>query len=395
MTSTSRYDVLVAGGGPAGLSAAFAAASGGLRVAVFERSKEIGYPIHTSGGSWLHEMRQFGIPERLMHPIRTGRFIAPAAEATFTYDEPVSCILDVRGLYQFLALQAAKAGANIFPGIRVERIVLSHNRPCGLRVHPGGEVFAPLLIDATGMAGILARQLGLRRDFARYGLGAECDVVASEWPQDTITLLFGSLVGAAGYGWIFPHGDERVRIGVGLIHPDTRRDPRTALDQLLTSLRQGDTSSLRISFQSMLEYHTGATPSCPPLEKTSVDGLLVAGDAGALVSTLLGEGIRFAIATGRMAGEIAIQAHEANRFDAGFLSRFDHQWQSQFGRLFALAHWVNRRLAQFDDQAWNEKIHWLSHLPAESIPPLLKGEWQRLPVLSALWRHRKLIKTWL
>ena len=66
MTATTdgaqRYDVLVVGGGPAGLSAAEAAAKAGARVAVLERRKEIGYPVHTSGGSWISDMRAIGIP---------------------------------------------------------------------------------------------------------------------------------------------------------------------------------------------------------------------------------------------------------------------------------------------------------------------------------------------
>jgi flavin-dependent dehydrogenase len=77
------YDVLIAGAGPAGLSAAGAAARAGLRVAIFERSKEIGYPVHTSGGSWIAELRRLGVPDRFMHPIRTGKFLAPSATATF------------------------------------------------------------------------------------------------------------------------------------------------------------------------------------------------------------------------------------------------------------------------------------------------------------------------
>src|SRR5574341_1940447 len=106
MPKPNFYDVLIAGAGPAGLSAAGAAARAGLRVAMFERSKEIGYPVHTSGGSWIAELRRLGVPDRFMHPIRTGKFLAPSATATFSYDEPVSCILDIRGLYQYLAAKA-------------------------------------------------------------------------------------------------------------------------------------------------------------------------------------------------------------------------------------------------------------------------------------------------
>jgi digeranylgeranylglycerophospholipid reductase len=167
MPKANVYDVLIAGAGPAGLSAAVAAARAGLRVAVFERSKEIGYPIHTSGGSWIAELRELGVPERFMHPIRTGKFLAPNASASFSYNPPVSCILDVRGLYQFLAVQAAAAGADIFPGAAVEGAIVQNDQARGLTVRQRGEFFAPLLIDATGTAGVLAQQMNLRGPIGR------------------------------------------------------------------------------------------------------------------------------------------------------------------------------------------------------------------------------------
>ncbi len=43
-----KFDIIIVGGGPAGLAAAEFAAKDGLKVAVLERSKEIGYPIHTN-----------------------------------------------------------------------------------------------------------------------------------------------------------------------------------------------------------------------------------------------------------------------------------------------------------------------------------------------------------
>ena len=257
MTLDNHYDLLIAGGGPAGLSAAYSAAREGLRVAVFERSREIGYPIHTSGGSWIKEMRDLGIPDTFMHPIKKSRFIAPEAEAVFEYKEPVGCILDVRSLYQYLAKIAIKSGAAVFPAKSVQQILFKNKQPCGLRLKSKEDFFAPLLIDATGMAGTLAQQVGLRHKFVRYGIGAEYDLVEPEWQQDTVGLIFGSLAGKAGYGWIFPHGDERVRLGVGLIYPDTQSSIQQALETLRTRLISYKIPGCRFSSPSALEYHTG------------------------------------------------------------------------------------------------------------------------------------------
>lgn len=371
------------------MSAAYAAARGGLRVAVFERSREIGYPIHTSGGSWLAEMRALGIPEKFMHPIRSGRFVAPGAEAVFSYQEPVSCILDVRGLYQYLAVLAAQAHAEIFSASHVESLVFDKSVPAGVDVRGQGRFFAPLLIDASGMAGVLARQAGLRREFQRYGLGAEMDLFAPQWPQDAIALLFGSVAAPGGYGWIFPHRDKRVRLGLGVIRPDSAADPMQLLQNLRRNSAQEIFQSLPLKTSAVIETHSGAIPSVRPLSKTHANGLLVVGDAAGLISTLLGEGIRFAIELGRLAGEVAVAAHGAGRFDAKFLARFDREWRRRHGRMFMWAEAANRRMAKYDDEKWNETIHWLAKLPAEAVPPLLKGNWLETNLLRAIWRNRE------
>ncbi|MEM2141282.1 FAD-dependent oxidoreductase, partial [Nitrososphaera sp.] len=48
-----RFDVAVIGGGPAGLSAAWAAAKAGASVVLFEKDEAIAHSVRTSGVSWI------------------------------------------------------------------------------------------------------------------------------------------------------------------------------------------------------------------------------------------------------------------------------------------------------------------------------------------------------
>lgn len=369
-----EYDVLIAGAGPAGLSAALTAAKSGARVAVFEKSKEIGYPIHTSGGSWLDELRGLEVPERFMHPVTEGQFISPNHKAVFHYQNPVSCILDVRGLYQYLAEIAAVAGAQVVVHSTVLGPEYDRNgKVKGLRVRRGGKesIFnAPLLIDASGASAVLARKAGLSQGFQRVGIGAELDLIAPKWPQNRVAFVLGREVAPSGYAWVFPHGNNRVRLGVGIITPDTKDDPKKYLHELMESSLFEES----LSEASQIEYHSGVIPSEHYLSRTVADGLLVVGDAGGLVSTLLGEGIRFAIDIGRMAGEVAGEAVRVGRYDTQFLKKFEKRWQKKYAGVFRVGAFVNRRLACYSDADWDRRVQELSKMHPDLVPILLKGE---------------------
>ncbi|MFQ5650960.1 MAG: NAD(P)/FAD-dependent oxidoreductase [bacterium] len=368
------FDVLVAGAGPAGLSAAFAAAKGGARVAVFERSKEIGYPIHTSGGSWIDELRKLDIPQRFMSPVRQGVFVSPHERATFTYDEPLSCVLDVRGLYQYLAELASQAGAVIFVDSPVTQPFMNGGELAGLRVHQFGHQVtfeARLVIDASGAAGFVARRLGLTSGVRRVGVGAEYDLYAPDWPAGKVALLFGSHIAPKGYGWVFPHTNRRVRVGIGLIRPDTKKSPRHYLETLLAKRTLFSDELARIS---RLELHTGIIPSEGCVQPTVANHFMITGDAGGLVSTLLGEGIRFAISIGRMAGEVAAEAVREERYDVQFLRKYERSWKKRYGRMFQIGALLNDRLASYSDDQWDEKIRALARMEPVLVARILKGD---------------------
>src|SRR5258707_12128957 len=106
-------DVLIVGGGPAGLAAAEAAAGRGVRTILLERQNEIGYPVHTSGGSWISDMQALAIPENLYHPITKVVFVSPHRELQLSYHPAVASAMDARGVYQHLPGRSTVARATL------------------------------------------------------------------------------------------------------------------------------------------------------------------------------------------------------------------------------------------------------------------------------------------
>jgi digeranylgeranylglycerophospholipid reductase len=389
-----HYDVIVVGGGPAGLSAAEAAAKGGARVAVLERQKEIGYPVHTSGGTWVKDMQALGVPAELFHPIRSVIFLSPKKEARFEYAEPVCCVLDVRGLYQHLAGRAVAVGVELHPNTPVEGPILEDGRVVGVvakdhRNRPG-EWRAPLIIDASGFSSTILTRSGVRTGFKRFGYGAEFDLYAPSYDPDSLYLIMGSQVAPAGYAWAFPRGKGRVRLGVGVLRPDVEADAREYLDSFTERL-----PSLAPAFAgaSPVEYHTGLFPSEGVVERFVADSLLATGDAAGHGSTLVGEGIRFAIYSGQMAGETAAEAIQTGDTSADFLVRYDKQWRARFGREMDISYIVNQRIARWSDERWDEGIEMLRRLTPAQAADLLRGDYSVGLLLSVLRRNPGILRT--
>jgi len=387
-------DILIVGGGPAGLAAAEAAAKQGVHVLLLERQNEIGYPIHTSGGSWISDMQALAIPEHLYHPVTSVYFISPHREVPLSYNPAVACVVDVRGLYQHLASRAIAAGATLRLRHTVELTLTENGRVLGVTAknHRGERISlrAAITIDASGFS----RHVGVRTDmgkaFHRYGYGAEYDLYAPNYPQDELFLIMGSKFAPRGYAWAFPRGNGRVRLGVGVLHPDCEEDARLYLDSIIRDVPQ-----LADKFRDAnpIEYHTGLFPSEGPLERFSRDGLLLAGDAGGHGSTLVGEGIRFAIYSGQMAGIVAAEAVKAGDTSAVFLARFDKAWRARFGRDMDIAYMINKRIANYSDEQWDGALELMKRLTPAQMAQALRGDFNAGLVMGVLARNPGLIAT--
>src|SRR2546429_4712395 len=108
--SQNRYDVVIVGGGPAGLPAARVLGEAGASVLVIEKDRHIAELVRTSGGTWIRDMAEHGVPESMCHPFRRIRLITADSESMFEHAQARACVLDVRGVYRHLAARSIGAG---------------------------------------------------------------------------------------------------------------------------------------------------------------------------------------------------------------------------------------------------------------------------------------------
>jgi digeranylgeranylglycerophospholipid reductase len=336
-------------------------------------------------------MEALGIPARLYHPLTRVRFLSPNNSAIFEYPAARFCILDVRGTFQYLAERAIAAGARIQLGTRATAPIFESGLGegggdqgfvTGVRVKDSAgerDLHCDLLVDATGYRSTLLKQSGLDPGFRRFGVGSEYDLYAPHCDQSEAVLIVGGAIAPSGYAWVCPWGRGRVRVGVGVVHPDSSENPEHYLDRLVS---EAGRFGVNLKGAQPVEHHTGLIPSEQFTERFVGNGILGVGDAVGNASSLLGEGIRWAIHAGRMAGEVAAKALDAGDVSRAKLEPFERQWRKRFGTDLRLAHKINVRISRWSDDKWDQRTGLLKLLSpdqfAEALKTNLRGRW--------LWR---------
>ena len=385
------YDIAVVGGGPAGLSAAYAAAKAGGKVILLEKDESIAHNIRTSGVTWIDEIEKLGIKSEHYNPIKNYSFISSSNEVTIRGNTPKACVLNVRSTYQHLAMLAAEAGAEIMVRSRVTNVVTTpeDRRICGLKAKtPKGEtvIDCKVVIDASGFSSSIARSLGIVKEWRRYGIGAEYECYCENLDHETWVLMVGTKYSDAGYAWIFPVSKNKARIGVGVGRPESYSDPLQKLNDIIDKkLRPLD----EIRKIQPMELHYGFIPNEGPRTPIVYDRLILVGDSAGQSNPLVLEGIRYAIEYGRLAGNIAMKcvSQECNKEG---LEEYEKIWRDKSQAMIKSALRVQKRWISLSDEEWNREIDILREMSVEEFVDFIKAEFTIGKLLKFGLNHPKL-----
>jgi len=333
-----RYDLVVVGAGPGGSATAYYASKADIETLLLDRQ---GFPRDKPCGDGLmphaaSEVSLMGLGEWLDEP-HHGRFTGFSiyTHTAFLRQGVPPSLNGPRGYVAKreetdakLLERAIGAGAQFRAGVRATKLLRSPaGAVTGLEATSGGEdlVFeTPLVVAADGVGG-----------FAASGMKAHQNAVARrqyfrgvEGPnrQDLHVFITRDMnERGAGYGWVFYLGDGRANVGAGVSTKALARTGRNLKDFYDRFLGE----------PQLVEWLAGAQPEGPAKSwslkmgmwgaKRYAQGLMMVGDAGSMVHPISGEGVGYAIESGRLAASWAHEGHARRDFSGSTLSGYERQ----------------------------------------------------------------------
>ncbi|HBI15195.1 MAG TPA: NAD(P)/FAD-dependent oxidoreductase [Desulfobulbaceae bacterium] len=275
-----KFEVIIVGGGPGGLSCARTLAEAGVRVMLLERKKTIGRKVCAGGITWDGLIQR--VPENLIERSFTEqRIFSNWQEVCFRRKLPIIATINREQLGRWMRDEAVKAGAEVRTGCNVREIQDQHV----IVTDEQGKTFSlgwGQLVGADGSSSLVRRHLKIPSE--KMGVGMNYQARGSyehmEWHLNTG--LFRN-----GYGWVFPH---RETVSIGAYRPQTGIPPVRFKKRLL---RWAESKGFRLD----------EVPAQAELINFDFRGfefgkVWLVGDAAGLASGLTGEGIHPAIVSG-------------------------------------------------------------------------------------------------
>ncbi|ARS88701.1 digeranylgeranylglycerophospholipid reductase [Natrarchaeobaculum aegyptiacum] len=310
-----RYDVVIAGAGPAGGQCARDLAARGYDVVVLETEPEDEFPRasnKSTAGTFPSMMSAFGIPDDVVMQYTDS--VVLESPTDYYVKSQTGAVLEFADFKRFLVEDSREKGAEYRFGARVTEPIMENGEIVGVRYNGDQEVYGEITIDATGPSAPLAKALGvsdLKRKNHAIGIEYEFEGIDIDRPgyadlHDAMMLRLDHAIAPGGYSWIFHTGEDTAKVGLCYIQNDyhTRyaRDGFTVDDYLEHWL---DTDP-RLANAERLEgkQHRGSAHIQMP-GKMHTDRFMAIGDTVPTVDPLWGEGIHQCMKSGRVAAAAA------------------------------------------------------------------------------------------
>jgi geranylgeranyl reductase family protein len=307
------YDVIVAGAGPAGSSAAGFCAKAGLSVLVLEEHGSAGYPVQCAGILSEAAFAECRVSEKSVYNTVSGAGIFGSSGHGFSFDagKTMARIVDRGRLDAEIAARAADAGAVFSMKTCVTKIHPAARRLETTGVSGREDIPYNILIAADGPRSVVARGLGIPPSRYIYS-GIQAEITGS-WDTHQVELYPNA--SPDFFAWVIPLSENRARAGLcGMQNVPER------FSAFLKRFQPGNVHEV-----------TGTIP-IGIRKRTFGSGCMLAGDAAGFPKPTSGGGVYTGIRSARHAGAVAVAACETGDTSDAALSAYQKRWYADFGR---------------------------------------------------------------
>jgi electron transfer flavoprotein-quinone oxidoreductase len=354
---SEKFDCIVVGAGPAGISCAHDLAKGGAKVLLLERGEYPGSK-NVMGGVLYRKMMEDVIPDfykeaPLERPIVEQRFMMLDKESAVTFgykglewaQEPYNNFTVLRAKFdQWFAGKAVEQGALLINETVALECIVEDGKVIGVRTdRPDGDVYADVVVLADGVNSLLAKSLGFHKEYKPNEVALATmeilkldrkvieDRFNLEKDQGCTIELFGDATkGILGTGFLYTNKDT-LSIGVGTLLSGLI-EHKIKPYELLEYVKNHPMVRPFIQGSESQEYLAHLIPEggYKSMGKVVGNGVIVVGDAAQLVNAIHREGSNLAMTSGRIAAETILQAKQANDFSESMLDRYRVKLMSSF-----------------------------------------------------------------
>lgn len=349
-------DIIVAGGGPAGIFAALEAAKSGRSVLLLERKREMGIPVRCAEAVGKEDLEHYTRvdPRWISSEVNTFIMVLPNGREVKLKSHIYSGYILNRDLFEYdMAARAAKAGALIRMRSNVTGLLRDNEENiCGVRVLEKGrekEYYSRIVIAADGVESRVAKEAGIHTTLKPEDIEpcVQATLSGVHIPENALYLYVGRCYAPGGYAWVFPKANGCANVGLGIngkySSPDKNADSylRDFLERFFPNA-------------SVQRYVAAGVPVTTNLKTLTRNQLMIAGDAGHMVNPLNGGGITHAIYSGIRAGQTAAEVCENPAKSEKFLHRYEKDIYKRFGKNHESQYRIKDIVYQMSDEDYNQ-----------------------------------------
>jgi len=332
---SQRRDIIVVGGGPAGLIAAKTAAAKNVDVQLFESKDKIGFHEHCAGLLSINGLKSLNLsnlPSEIFQnkEIIGSRLYSPAGKLIeVRKKDPTACVVDRVKFDLYLSSIAEAAGVNIKTSTRVVDIQRKNNL---IELNLGKKnsfekLTSKMVILAEGRFPKLNSRVGLpipsreKIVFTSQYYLSKINEIDKQYVE-----LYQTKEYAPGFfAWIIPINEETAKVGLG-------STSIPASKQLDYFIKKHPIAKKKLIKSEIKKRTSGAIPLGSYISRTYNNNALVVGDAASQTKPTTGGGVILGGIAAQIAGDIAANAVINNQLDSKYLSNYAKLWKKEMKR---------------------------------------------------------------